>query len=634
MKIIKIFPIILAAALLSCCAQDTGADVSEIIPEKSAAVAEEPKEDAAADGEKLFYITRVSDALQTSEDFSLSPVEDKISPSSGVFEFKNGSDKTASVGYNYSLYLLDENGSAYSFDGARKAVGGGYEILPGESSEITVDFEVSYGMLPDGKYLIYILDTSGEAASAEFEIGSGEFDFGGAVLTEPEDGSLGFNVGERFEREDLFINALAEMKTVSASPTEGEFSITNNLPLPIYLQSSIQLCTRSIEDNGIVFYGITGFDEPAPYESAPEEIAPGESLSFPQYWGNLLGISLPDGDYTVFKYFSCDGETYLTYADFTVSEYGINAGFANVPTENIKPETETDTENKNRLAIMPLKEDYCPIEAEITADNVTPLGMSITVKNNTGEELVTDGRFELNVAYENDVFTFCDYYGPDGGEPKNYPVCGMIYSIPDGDSLTLEINWAEILGELPDGEYIINFFTDSGTVKGKFSIGTGATSLDDFDVFHLYEGAEKGDSEYENYYPLRGSLTYESPYGELKSEDRGLQINLSDITNSGAKVAYLSDRDENVMYGAAYGIEKKIGGKWYHINCDPSAAFPMTSLWIEPQSDVVIEEKWDRIYKMLPAGEYRYVADFYIHDRAPVVPEEDLVILGAEFVIE
>lgn len=203
------------------------------------------------------------------------------------------------------------------------------------------------------------------------------------------------------------------------------------------------------------------------------------------------------------------------------------------------------------------------MEAELTVGNVSETGADVTIENNTSKKLTTDGRFEINVLGGGQQYEIVI-------EDENYAVPDTFYIVPNGGSLTVKISWDEMYGKLPEGEYVLNLFTDGGTASANFGIGgnNAVTDLDNFIIVELKKPStqESVKPDWDEYLPQRGSITSASQFVELPLEDKDVSILMTDIHSYGVAVSYINGRDDNVMYGLSYFLEKKIGGEWYRIN--------------------------------------------------------------------
>lgn len=614
----KLLTAILAAVLLSSCAAE-----SEPAP---------PLADQISAPAEMMYLTGAK-PLALSDRFEINAIADTVSPEGGDFNFQNRSDEPVTVGYNYSVRVV-EDAEEFVIDCPDfETTTGLYTVDPGESATLSFDWSKNYGALPDGKYCIYVFPSQGEDSytqRADFTVGSGEYNFGNAVLTTLEDESVPFELAGEFDFGGNFLMPAVQLGVDNVTPEGAYVSIYNGLDGDISVDSETRLCKRETSDGETVYYDIR--TNGVPYASAPITIVSGGEYGFDEPWGSLLGVALPDGDYTLFKYFYFCGETFLTSADFSVREHEADLGYLDgvlvteVPEDTDVPEAEKTDKAVCEIVdakpeIMPITEEYAECEVSVEILSADSEGAKISVVSPKATN--SDGKFELNVVCGGEKYRLVS---------PEHPAATVIYTVSE-EPLSLDLSWSERFGSLPDGEYELIFFSDLGAATASFKVGSEPANIDSFALDGFPDNPTE-DLPAEPQECPKGAIGAVSTFENIKSSDKNITLEMSDVHSYGAAVSFKNDRDENVMYGSGFRIEKKIGERWYTIQPNPDVFFPATSLWIEPGETVSGFENWENLYLGLPNGEYRLIKSFYINDRAPVVPEEDLVYLGFEFAVD
>ena len=200
-----------------------------------------------------------------------------------------------------------------------------------------------------------------------------------------------------------------------------------------------------------------------------------------------------------------------------------------------------------------------------------------------------------------------------------------IYTVEPGESVDIALDWSRSYGELPDGTYILYMFNDGVPFGASFSIGSGIFNMGALDIISN-EPVTVPDTSLDD--PLTGQIEEVSTLEIAKLDDLYITVDQNSIREDGMTVSYVNERNETVMYGTNYHIEKLADDEWHWIHANEHVGFPMTSWYLEPGETYVEYVYWADIYGGLPDGEYRIVKGFYING------ENDLVNVACEFTVE
>ena len=109
-------------------------------------------------------------------------------------------------------------------------------------------------------------------------------------------------------------------------------------------------------------------------------------------------------------------------------------------------------------------------------------------------------------------------------------------------------------------------------------------------------------------YEINKNNHNESTYNISKIEN--VNINISDITATGATITIQDTNINPSIYGEWYKIEKHIDGKWYTLKTLTDDSYWISiGYTVNESNEVKFEINWEEIYGKLPLGNYRIIKE-------------------------
>lgn len=199
-----------------------------------------------------------------------------------------------------------------------------------------------------------------------------------------------------------------------------------------------------------------------------------------------------------------------------------------------------------------------------------------------------------------------------------------IYTVEPDETVDIALDWWRSYGELPDGTYIAYMFNGGVPFSASFSIGSGEFNMDSLNIISS-EPETVPDTSLDD--PLTGQIEDVSTREIADLDNLYITIDQDSISVDGMTVSYVNERDEAVMYGVSFYIEKLVDGEWHWLHINEHVGFPLAALYLEAGETLTEDINWADLYGSLPKGEYRIVKDFYINS------EKDRIDIACEFTI-